>query len=400
VLASDHAKPPLPCCLVPDRIRVLRVIARMNVGGPARIVADLMDDLDPERFEQRLLTGRVADDEADELEMRPRTFPHIRIDGLGRAPNPLADAQALTKVMSEIRAFRPDIVETHTAKAGLIGRVAAFAARAPVTNHVFHGHLLQGYFSPMVTRSVVTTERLLASKTTSIVAVGVQVRDDLLAAHIGRASQYTVIAPGVEITAPLDRAAARERLGLQTSGPVVAFVGRLAKVKRPDRFAGVAARVASAREDVHFVVAGDGEGLEDLRAAAATSAVRAHMTFLGWRADVTDVYAACDLVLLTSDNEGMPLSLIEAAAAGRAAVTTDVGSAAEVVVSGRTGVVCPIDEAALADAVVRLCADPATREEMGNAGLERARQHFSREQMVSEMATLYERIAPAARRLS
>ena len=120
---------------------------------------------------------------------------------------------------------------------------------------------------------------------------------------------------------------------------------------------------------------------------------------LGWRADVTDV-AACDLVLLTSDNEGMPLSLIEAAAAGRAAVTTDVGSAAEVVVDGRTGVVCPIDEAALADAVVRLCADTATREEMEVAARERARQRFSREQMVSEMATLYERIAPAARRLS
>src|SRR6185369_7562828 len=178
---------------------VLRVIARMNVGGPARIVADLMDDLDPDRFEQRLLTGRVADDEADELELRPRAFPHIQIDGLGRAPNPLGDAQALAKVISEIRGFGPDIVETHTAKAGVIGRVAAMAARAPVTNHVFHGHLLRGYFSPTITRGVITTERVLASRTTSIVAVGSHVRDELLSARIGRASQYTVISPGVDI---------------------------------------------------------------------------------------------------------------------------------------------------------------------------------------------------------
>jgi glycosyltransferase involved in cell wall biosynthesis len=385
---------------VPDRIRVLRVIARMNVGGPARIVADLMDDLDPDRFEQRLLTGRVADDEADELELRPRAFPHIQIDGLGRAPNPLADAQALAKVISEIRGFGPDIVETHTAKAGVIGRVAAMAARAPVTNHVFHGHLLRGYFSPTITRGVITTERVLASRTTSIVAVGSHVRDELLSARIGRASQYTVISPGVDITAPLDRAAARRRLGLPASGTVVAFVGRLAKVKRPDRFVRVATRVASTRDDVRFVVAGDGDELDDTRAATATFPLRDRVTFLGWRADVTDVYAACDLALLTSDNEGMPLSLIEAAAGGRPAVTTDVGSAAEVVAHGRTGFVCPVDDRALADAVIRLCADGDLREQMGLAALDDARRRFSREQMVSEMAALYSRIAPAGRRVS
>ena len=144
----------------------------------------------------------------------------------------------------------------------MIGRLAAFTARAPVTNHVFHGHLLHGYFSPMVTRGVITTERVLASRTTSIVAVGAHVRDELLAAHIGRASQYTVISPGVDITAPLDRAAARRRLGLSASGTLVAFVGRLAKVKRPDRFVRVATRIASTRDDVRFVVAGDGEELE------------------------------------------------------------------------------------------------------------------------------------------
>jgi len=377
---------------VPDRLRVLHVIARMNVGGPARIVADLMDDLDPGRFDQRLLTGTVGEGEVDELALRPRDFPFTRIDGLGRAPNALADPRALARVTSEVRAFRPHIVETHTAKAGVIGRLAARAARVPATIHAFHGHLLHGYFPPITTRAVVLTERMLARGTTSLVSVGSTVRDELLAAGIGRPAQYTVIAPGVELTAPLDRAQARVRLGVPTDGVVVAFVGRLAGVKRPDRFARVAAQVAARRDDVHFVVAGDGEGRAALEAAAESSELRGRMTLLGWRADVTDVYAACDLVLLTSDNEGMPLSLVEAAAAGRPGVTTAVGSAPEVVVDGVTGYVRAPQDDALAASVLHLCDDADVRERMGRAALDRARARFSRAAMVTEMAALYERV--------
>ena len=359
---------------MPERVRVLRVIARMNVGGPARIVADLMEGLDPSRFEQRLLTGRVGIDEADELELRPRSFARTEIEGLGRAPNPVADLRALALVRAEIRAFRPDIVETHTAKAGVIGRLAALTAGRPATVHVFHGHLLHGYFSPPVTRAVVVIERALARSTTSIVAVGQRVRDELIAARVGRASQYTVIAPGVPITGPLDRAAARRRLGVDSDGIVVAFVGRLAGVKRPDRFARVATRVAADRGDVRFVIAGEGEGLSDLRAAIdASPHLRGRVELLGWRRDITDVYAACDLVLLTSDNEGMPLSLIEAAAAGRPSVATRVGSVPEVVIDGRTGFVCAADEEALALTVLRLCADAGLRDMMGEAALKDAR---------------------------
>jgi glycosyltransferase involved in cell wall biosynthesis len=379
---------------VPPPVRILRVIARMNVGGPARIVADLMDDLDPERFEQRLLTGHVGPDEVDELELRPRSFPVTRIDGLGRAPNVLADPKALARVRSEIRAFRPDIVETHTAKAGVIGRTAAFAMRAPATVHVYHGHLLHGYFSPSVTKAVVGIERLLARRTTRLVAIGTQVRDELIAARIGRADQYEVLTPGVEITFDLDRADARRALSVAPDGLVVAFAGRLAGVKRPDRFARVAQRVAAARPDVSFVVAGEGGGMEDLRATVGRSPeLRGRVHFLGWRSDIASVYAAADLVLLTSDNEGMPLSLIEAAAAGRPAVTTDVGSAAEVVVDGVTGIVCAIDERVLAQAVLDLCADDGRREAMGQAALDRARAEFSRARVADRFAALYERVA-------
>jgi glycosyltransferase involved in cell wall biosynthesis len=370
------------------------VIARMNVGGPARIVADLMDDLDPTRFEQRLLTGRVGADEADELELRPRSFAVTRIDGLGRAPNLLADPQALARVTSEIRTFRPHIVETHTAKAGVIGRIAAFTARAPATVHVYHGHLLRGYFSPSMTKGVVGIERLLARRTTRLVTVGRQVRDELVAAHIGRPDQYEVMTPGVDLTFGRDRAQARRELGLPADGVLVAFVGRLADVKRPDRFARVAQRVAAERADVSFVVAGEGSGLGELQTTVSRSPeLQGRVHLLGWRSDVANVYAAADLVLLTSDNEGMPLSLIEAAAAGRPTVTTDVGSAAEVVVNGQTGIVCPIDDGALARAVLDLCADDGRREAMGEAAIERARTEFSRPGVAERVAALYERLS-------
>jgi glycosyltransferase involved in cell wall biosynthesis len=370
----------------------LRVIARMNVGGPARIVADLMEDLDPARFEQRLLTGRVGVGEADELELRPRSFTVTRVDGLGRAPNVLADPQALARVMSQIREFRPHIVETHTAKAGVIGRIAAFAARAPATVHVYHGHLLHGYFSSSMTKGVVGIERLLARHTTRLVAVGHQVRDELVAARIGRADQYDVLVPGVEPTFGVDRSLARRELGLSGDSVVVAFVGRLAGVKRPDRLGRVAELVARTCPEVEFVIAGDGTGLGDLQVAALSPSLRGRMHFLGWRVDVANVYAASDIVLLTSDNEGMPLSLIEAAAAGRPTVTTDVGSAAEVVVDGVTGIVCPIDDAALADAVIALATDKPRREAMGAAAIERARTEFSRARVAERMAALYDRV--------
>ena len=162
-------------------------------------------------------------------------------------------------------------------------------------------------------------------------------------------------------------------------------------MKRPDRFARVAQRVATERSDVSFVVAGEGSGLGELEATVARSAeLRGRVHLLGWRSDVANVYAAADLVLLTSDNEGMPLSLIEAAAAGRPTVTTDVGSAAEVVVNGETGIVCPVDDGALARAVLDLCADDAGREAMGQAAIERARTEFSRARVAERVATLYE----------
>ncbi len=182
-----------------SRIRVLRVIARMNVGGPALQVTALADGLDPERFEQRLLVGNVGEGEADYLDLRAPHVEATRVRGLGRSPDPTGDARALAALVREMREFRPHIVHTHTAKAGVLGRSAAVLARVPIRVHTFHGHLLHGYFSPRVTSAVTAVERAFADMTTRLVAVGRQVRDELLAAGIGRPDQYVVVPPGVAL---------------------------------------------------------------------------------------------------------------------------------------------------------------------------------------------------------
>jgi glycosyltransferase involved in cell wall biosynthesis len=377
----------------PEPIRVLRLIARMNVGGPALQVVNLTEGLDPARFETRLLIGEVGPEEGDYVKLRAPGLPAVHIPGLGREPHAPNDLGALRRVVREMRDFRPQIVHTHTAKAGVIGRLAARYARVPHTVHTFHGHLLHGYFRPSVTRAVVLTERALARGTDRLVAVGSQVRDELLAARIGRRDQYVVVPPGIRLPPPPARADARRTLGLAADGFVIAFVGRLTTVKRPERVVEVASRLRARGHNVTVVVTGDGDRLEDLRGAAA--AAGEDVRFLGWRADVETVYAAADVALLTSDNEGMPVSLIEAALSGCPAVTTDVGSAREVVVDGVTGLVTPVDVDALTAAVERLIGDRSLVARMGRAASERAEKEFSAARLVRDTELLYEElIAP------
>jgi glycosyltransferase involved in cell wall biosynthesis len=247
--------------------------------------------------------------------------------------------------------------------------------------HTFHGHLLHGYFSPAVTRAVVVTERTLAARTDRLVAVGARVRDELLAAGVGRRRRWEVVAPGIELGPVPERVVARASLGLDPGVPVVAFVARLTAVKRPDRFAAVAALVAERHPQVVFLVAGDGDGAPAARAAASA-------------ADIESVYAAADVVLLTSDNEGMPVSLIEAALAGRPAVTPDVGSAAEVVLDGVTGLVTPPGDArALAAAVDRLLGDDTLRASLGREARVRADERFSAARLVADTERIYADLA-------
>jgi glycosyltransferase involved in cell wall biosynthesis len=353
-----------------------------------------MRGLPADRFEQRLYAGSVATGEADLLELCAPDIPVHRVPSLSRRIRPGGDAYAIAFLVSEMRRFRPHIVHTHTAKAGVTGRLAAILTRAPARVHSFHGHLLHGYFSPAGTRGVVMAERALACHTDRLISVGSRVRDDLLAAGIGCRGQYAVVPPGTSLGPLPDRIQARQALGVPPAALVVAYVGRLTRVKRPDRLLAVAREVTRAAPGTQVLVCGHGDLATDIESAARNG--DGAIKVLGWRADVETVYAAADLVLLTSDNEGMPLSLIEAALAGVPVVATDVGSVAEVVQHEATGLLVGRSNAALTQAVTRLLADPQLRRGMGARARTWARAQFRPERLVSDVECIYESIAFAS----
>lgn len=372
------------------RIRVMRIIARMNVGGPAVEVASLMEHLDPERFDHRLYTGWCAADEADYLLTQAPDVPVHRVEGLGRAVRPTDDLLVVNRLRQAIGDFKPDIIHTHTAKAGVIGRSAAILAgtRAQLV-HTFHGHLLHGYFSPAKTKAVITLERFLANRTARLVAVGNQVRKDLLAAGIGRPESFVVIPPGLDFTPDLDSAAARRALDLPPDALVVAFIGRLTGIKRADRFAEAIALTRLARPDVDLrvIVAGSGDTSDLLRSLIERDGLPIQM--LGWRSDVPALMAASDALVLTSDNEGTPVSLIQAALSGLPVVATDVGSVSDIVIDGQTGLLCEPTAGSVATQLQRLIDSRQLRAELGANARQRAAGRFTSARLADDHARLY-----------
>jgi glycosyltransferase involved in cell wall biosynthesis len=370
------------------KVRVLRIIARMNVGGPAVQVSGLMRGFDQDLFEHELLTGYCAADEADYLEKVATDVKAIRIDGLGRSIKPRADLTALFKIIKEIRRFKPDVIHTHTAKAGVVGRVASLLSGSKsVRVHTFHGHLLHGYFGPGKTKLVIVVEKFLAYFTDQLLAVGVKVKDDLIAVGIGNARKFEVMPPGLQLASVPSKSVARNELGLEQNQIYCAFIGRITQIKRPDRFLDVAAEVKSRGLNLEFVVAGAGEQLQYCQDRVAAEDLP--VTFLGWREDIEVVLAAADLVILTSDNEGTPLSLIQAGMVGIPVVATNVGSTNEIVVNEKTGFLTDLSVDQLADAVEKLVTDGVLRAEMGGVGQQYTMARYGVDRLVKDHQDLY-----------
>jgi len=370
------------------KVRVLRIIARMNVGGPAVQVSGLMRGFDQDLFEHELLTGYCAADEADYLEKVATDVKAIRIDGLGRSIKPRADLTALFKIIKEIRRFKPDVIHTHTAKAGVIGRIASLlSGRKSVRVHTFHGHLLHGYFGSGKTKLVIVVEKFLAYFTDQLLAVGVKVKNDLIAVGIGNARKFEVMPPGLQLANVPSKSVARNELGLEQNQIYCAFIGRITQIKRPDRFLDVVAEVKSRGLNLEFMVAGAGEQLQYCQDRVAAEDLP--VTFLGWREDIEVVLAAADLVILTSDNEGTPLSLIQAGMVGIPVVATNVGSTNEVVVNEKTGFLTDLSVDQLADAVEKLVMDEVLRAEMGAAGQEYTMARYGVDRLVKDHQDLY-----------
>jgi glycosyltransferase involved in cell wall biosynthesis len=369
-------------------IRIMQVIARMNVGGPAVIVAELMRGLDSDTFESVLVTGFCADDEVDYLDEVATDISVIRILGLGRSVSVLGDIKSFFALLRMIRHFQPDVIHTHTAKAGVLGRVAGLLAypKAKLI-HTFHGHLLHGYFSPLQTKLVILTERFLASISWALIAIGNQVKNDLLEARIGNPKQYTVIFPGLDELEIQSKASARSELGLEADKTYLVFVGRLAQIKRPDRLIEIAHHLKVNYQSIELLIVGAGEKFPEIR--EVTNRESLPMVFLGWRNDIGRILSASDIAILCSDNEGVPLTLIQASQAGLPIISTNVGSVSDIVVSGETGILTEVNSSSLIKAVDSMLSDPEKMLKYGQAGKKRAKELFSLQSMITMHENLY-----------
>jgi len=377
-------------------VRVLRVIARLNVGGPALHVTYLARGLAERGYETTLVAGDVArGEESMAFVAQSAGVDVVRLPGLSRELAPVHDAVATWRLARIIRRLRPDVVHTHTAKAGAIGRVAALlSGRRPVVVHTFHGHVLRGYFGHAGTLLFRAIETALARVTDRLVAVSPEVRDELVALHVAPRDRFSVIRLGIELEPRVafdgDVAEVRRRHGIPAEKFVVGWFGRMTAVKRTEDLLTMLAGLRERGVDALLLLVGDGDDRARLEQRAHDLGLARSCLFLGYQQDVAPWYAVCDAVVLTSASEGTPVTIIEALAAGRAVVATRVGGVPDVVDEGETGfLVRPGDTHAIAERLEILARDPKRRAAMGRAGRERVLRRYAVERLVDDVDALY-----------
>jgi glycosyltransferase involved in cell wall biosynthesis len=376
---------------------VLRVIARMNIGGPAHHVSMLTGRLDPGRFQTRLAYGKIAASEGSFEHLAEREGCAVEIvTGLGPEIRPVRDLWALVGLIGVMHRYRPHIVHTHTAKAGFLGRLAAALGPGPrpIIVHTYHGHVLEGYFGRGMSAIYRFLERRLARLSDCLIGVSRATVDDLVRLGVASREQFRIIPIGLDLERfkqSDEKAAAALRLmcGAGNEEILAAYVGRLVPIKRVDQVLRAVAEASRQGLPVRLVVAGDGDCRQGLEALAAQLGVGEAVTFLGYVSDASIVVAGADLAILASDNEGTPVALIEAAAGGLPAVATAVGGVPEVVVPGAGMLVPPGDHVALAAALCRCARDQSLRARMGARAREHVLLHYSIDRLLRDVARLY-----------
>ena len=370
----------------------------MNIGGPARHVTILTARCGPE-FAGFLLAGAPQDREGSLVAEAARLgVDVVPVPHLQRSLSPLADLLAFVWLVRYFLKERPAIVATHMAKAGTLGRLAAALTGVPVIVHTFHGHVLDGYFGGLSTSFFLTVERILSRFTTHFIAISPEVAADLDRLAIGRGKTSIVrLGLDLETFTRSEPGRLRHDLGIPKEAPLVGIVGRLVPIKALDLFLEAASLIVKTNRNVHFAIVGDGELWDQLHEDVSALGLGDMVHFAGWRRDLPEVYSDLDVVVCCSRNEGTPVSLIEACAAGRPVVGTQVGGIPDIIAAGVNGLVVPSgDSNSLAAAVIALIADPAKRLSMGFAGRQMVMERYSSNRMVSELKAVYSRLLERA----
>jgi glycosyltransferase involved in cell wall biosynthesis len=381
-------------------VRVVRVIARLNVGGPALHVTYLTEGLATRGYETTLVAGDVArGEESMERVASSAGVEVVRLPGLSRELAPVHDLVAALRLARILRKVRPDIVHTHTAKAGAVGRLAALVAGRPrpVVVHTFHGHVLRGYFGSFGSSVFRAIETILARITDRLVAVSPEVRDELVGLGVAPASKFEVVRLGIDLEPRVrfegDPAEVRRRLGIPAGTFLIGWFGRMTAVKRTDDLLHTLVALRRHGVDASLLLVGDGDDRPRLEQLAHELGVARSCLFLGYQEDVAPFYAISDAVVLTSANEGTPVTIIEALAAGRPVVATAVGGVGDVVEDGETGfLVAAGDTERMADRLAELAADQEGAAALGEEGQRRMTERYAVTRLVDDVDRLYRRL--------
>jgi len=388
---------------------IARVIARLNVGGPAMQAILLTDAFRRKGYRTLLLTGEVAAGEASmEYLADAKDVELIRIAGMSRSIAFYKDFVVLWQLVRILRREKPLIIHTHTAKAGTLGRLAAIAAGVPIRVHTFHGHVFRGYFPVLVTRLFVSIERWLARHSDCIIAVSDSQKRELVDVYrIAPAEKIAVIPLGLDLDPFLHvggiESPQRGSVGGRGHTLLVGWIGRLTPIKAPNLFLDCAVAMRSALPAVRFVMVGDGELRRECEERIQREGLESAVSLAGWRRQLAPIYAKLDLVVSTSVNEGTPVVLLEAMASARPFVATNVGGVRDLMVGrGRridgvevfdNGILVPQNVQCVAYAVRFLLERSELRLAMGEAGRDFARSRFSHHRLANDLEALYLRLA-------
>ena len=378
--------------------KILRIIARLNIGGPALHCIILNSELDPRRYVSLLVTGIESPYEGNMYELAQyKKVEPIVIYALGREIFFKEDFRALIRLIRLINRERPDIVHTHTAKAGTLGRIAAKLTGVPIVIHTFHGHVFHSYFGFFRTKFFLWLERLLAKFTDVIITVSEQQREEIIKYKIAEPEKIIAIPLGLDlkpfINSDTDPNEVRREFSVPEETKLVGIVARLVPIKNHVCFLEAARVVLAHYDNVRFMIVGDGELRSTLEQKARDLGIEDRVIFMGFQYNLQKIYAGLDIIALSSYNEGLPVALIEAMAAGKPVISTDVGGVVDLILDGDNGLLVPSnDPKSLAEATLYLLEHPERRKMMGVAGRKKVYPHFDKKRLVRDIDNLYENL--------
>ncbi len=374
--------------------KIIRIISRLNIGGPVIHVTLLNKHFNNATWQSILVAGQHSENEGDMSYLAGQyNVKPIFLRGLGREISPLEDLHVLLQLIQLFRTQKPDIVHTHTAKAGTLGRLAALLTGVPRVYHTFHGHVFEGYFSAFKTRVFILIEQFLALFSTRIIAISKRQKRDLIRFKIAPAHKICVIPLGFDFSRilPIDPdARLRKQLQIPDEKIVIAIIGRITQIKNHALFFRIAFEVLKHSQNVHFLVIGDGELRQESEAETRRLGISDNVSFTGFITDLKLIYGSVDMVLLTSLNEGTPVSLLEAMACGKIVLTTNVGGVADFIDHGVNGFYFGFDADSFKDLILDYVANPQKYQAIGQQAALDILLKYDKQRLFRDIETLYE----------